>query len=342
MINRQNYLDLRVFLHHCERGLQLHPSTVERIRGHLRHTLEWADDTPFPQARRLDPVYPAYLVALDLSPASLTKGLGNARSFFRFARDAWRLRYREIDDQWISLLRPPRGHRLESRLEVRTYYTLDDVRRLLAVSAETLREQRTRAAIAMLFLSGMRDGALMTLPLSCVDIARREIRQLPEAGVQTKNGKAAVTYLLEIPDLMGVVASWDARLREQFAPDALWVPSVARSGETLLPYPTCYGNRASVLRDDLALLCQRAGMPYLSPHKLRHGHVVHALKQARDLADLKAISQNVMHSSVTITDGIYGNLIGNEVRETIAQLGQARSAELQVKVNELLELLRKG
>jgi len=341
MIHRQNYLDLRAFLHHCERELQLHPSTVERNRGALRHLLQWADDQPFPTARRIDPVYPACLVARDLSPASIAKHLSIARAFYSYARDAWRIRYHDVTEHWISLLRPPRGHRLESRLEVREYYTLDDVRRLLAVSAETLREQRAQAAVALLFLSGMRAGALVTLPLSCVDLPHRELRQLPEIGVHTKNGKAAVTYLLEIPDLLDVVSAWDARMRSQFAPDALWFPSVARSGGTLLPYPTCRDNRASALRDDLCLLCQRAGLPYLSPHKLRHGHVVHALKQAHDLADLKAISQNVMHSSVTITDGIYGNLVGNDVRDTIARLGNSQTGDgLQEKLDELLTLLR--
>ena len=64
------------------------------------------------------------------------------------------------------------------------------------------------------------------------------------------------------------------------------------------------------------MICALANVPYLSPHKLRHGHVVHALRQARNLEDLKAISQNVMHSSITITDGIYGNLAGDTVRDT--------------------------
>ncbi len=60
--------------------------------------------------------------------------------------------------------------------------------------------------------------------------------------------------------------------------------------------------------------------PYHSPHKLRHGHTVHALKQAKDIADLKAISQNLMHSSITITDGVYGVLGKEDVATRIAGL----------------------
>jgi hypothetical protein len=48
----------------------------------------------------------------------------------------------------------------------------------------------------MLFLSGARASAFTTLPLSAVDLPARTLRQWPELGVATKNGKRATTYLL--------------------------------------------------------------------------------------------------------------------------------------------------
>jgi hypothetical protein len=57
--------------------------------------------------------------------------------------------------------------------------------------------------------------------------------------------------------------------------------------------------------------------------------------------DLKAISQNVMHSSVTITDDTYGNLVGHDVHEAIPRLGQGNPDDLQSKIDEPLELLSK-
>lgn len=114
-------------------------------------------------------------------------------------------------------------------------------------------------------------------------------------------------------------------------------------GMQLTSTPVAFTGRDNVVQRDLRIICDLAGVTYLSPHKLRHGHVVHALKQARNMTDLKAISQNVMHSSVTITDGIYGNLVTNDVRDTIAHLGQERSEAgdgLQERLTELLELLK--
>ncbi len=61
-------------------------------------------------------------------------------------------------------------------------------------------------------------------------------------------------------------------------------------------------------------------MDYLSSHKLRHSHAVYALKRAHNMAQLKAISQNIMHESVVTTDQTYGRLIDNDVQQIIIGL----------------------
>lgn len=345
MIHRQNYLDIRDYLHHCGRARQLAEKTVARYRSSLRALLEWADETPLPDARHVDPTYPAYLLTcrfdgrdVPLSPASVEKNLEAARSFFKFARAEWPLRYRTISHSWIELLQPPRQARSESRLPVRKYWTLDAVRQVASVATETLRQERGKVAVCMLFLSGMRADALASLPISCVDLSARKIEQLPERGVRTKNCDAAETYLLELPDLLDVVARWDEIVRV-FPPSALWYATLTSDGMTATATERAYVGRPQVVEDDVRLVCELAGVPYLSPHKLRHGHVVYALKQARNMLDLKAISQNVMHKSVTITDGIYGQLVSDDVRNTIARLGTNQTGGLESKIDQLLKML---
>lgn len=65
------------------------------------------------------------------------------------------------------------------------------------------------------------------------------------------------------------------------------------------------------------------GLPPLSPHAFRHGHATHALKLAKDVADLNAISMNLGHSSLTITDSIYAVLSDTDMGQGIAQLGRS-------------------
>jgi hypothetical protein len=56
-----------------------------------------------------------------------------------------------------------------------------------------------------------------------------------------------------------------------------------------------------------------ADVPYEPLHKLRHGHVVYALKRTQNVADPRAVSQSLMHASLTTTDSIYSVLTENDV-----------------------------
>ena len=328
MIHRQNYLDVRAYLDHIERGRQHAPSTVKRTRGHLRHLLEWADHHPFTKARAIDPTFPSYLLTArsdgqdkTLAPVSITKGLANARQFFTFARAEWPHRYKPISESWIELLQPPRHVRVDSRLPVREFWTIEDVCKIVSVSTETLREERGKVAVCMLFLSGMRADALASIPIACVDVAHQTIRQLPEQGVRTKNRKAAITYLLHIPELLDVVTHWETLLSSfRLPPSSLWYATLSSDGMTLTPTTQAFIGRNNVVQRDIQLICEKAGVTYLSPHKLRHGHTVYALKRAQNVAQLKAISQNIMHKSLVTTDQIYGKLINDDVQEIISNL----------------------
>jgi site-specific recombinase XerC len=91
------------------------------------------------------------------------------------------------------------------------FVTLDEVLQLVRfpVDDRNFALQRDQAAAAMLFLSGMRSTAFTTLPIAAVDLADRSIKQWPELGVKTKNGKRATTFLLPIPELLACVSRWD-------------------------------------------------------------------------------------------------------------------------------------
>ena len=351
MIHRQNWLDVRAYLHHIERTKQNDPETVKRVRSHLRHILEWADETPLTKARSIDPTLQTYLLTAradgknkNLAPASIVRCLANARQFFAYARAEWPHRYKPISESWISMLLPPRHIRSDSRLPVRQYYELDDVLKIAAVATETLLEERGKVAVCMGFLSGMRADALATLPIYCVDLDARTIDQLPEAGVRTKNRKAAITYLLEIPELLDVCKQWDRRV-QTLPREALWYSTLTTDGMNLKATTKAYQGRNNVIECDVRLICERAGVPYQSPHKLRHGHVVHALKQAHNMAELKAISQNIMHASVVITDQVYGKLVNDNVRDVISNLGTQAQATKNDKLEKadilmLIEMLQ--
>jgi site-specific recombinase XerD len=92
-------------------------------------------------------------------------------------------------------------------------------------------------------------------------------------------------------------------------------------------------------------LCEKADVPYEPPHKLRHCHAVYALKQAQDVADLKAVSQNLMHASLITRASIYSVLTENDVGDRVSSLGKngSQSNTLQeltpAQLDQLRELL---
>ena len=61
---------------------------------------------------------------------------------------------------------------------------------------------------------------------------------------------------------------------------------------------------------------------------------MYALKNAKDVSALKAVSQNLMHENLTITDGVYGILSENDVRKQIGALGN------NIKNNDEVQELR--
>ncbi len=80
-------------------------------------------------------------------------------------------------------------------------------------------------------------------------------------------------------------------------------------------------------------------MPYHSPHKFRHGNAVYALKRAKDVPALKAVSQNLMHSNLSVTDGVYGILSMTDVKGEIAALGEKIAAKANENTADLIPIL---
>lgn len=79
-------------------------------------------------------------------------------------------------------------------------------------------------------------------------------------------------------------------------------------------------------------------MPYHSPNKFRHGHVHYAMTHAKTIEDYKAISLNVMHSSMEITDQFYSVLNESQVKERINLLGKINNNPIDFSQEEIRKL----
>lgn len=345
MINRDNWIITEKWLDHMRNVRQAEEATIVRCRIYTRHILEWLDETRLIDAPQMRPTFPQYIVTAKMrgdgrmSIDTIKRTMVGVKLFFKWLRNQDRRYFNALDHDWLESLRPPK---LGEQIRERKLYTLENVRKLVAVPAYSLREKRDRAAVAFMFLSGMRIGAFVTLPIQAVDMENGAIKQLPQLGVRTKFKKAAITYLLPIPDLLEVVREWDDLIRPSLPLDALWYTHISTTQEQLLPTPSTGDKRRYRFDAALRELCKQAGIPYLSSHKFRHGHTVYALSKAKTPADVKAVSQNLMHSSITITDGVYGRLTSNDVQQRIFDLQQeiTNGEPSDVTIDEVMQMLQ--
>jgi len=252
--------------------------------------------------------------------------------------------YKAITPTWLATLKPTRTSIGEPQFKAVSF---EEICNMAQAPANLLWEMRIRAAAVFMFLSGIRVGALVSLPLAAVDLESRTVKQWPSLGVRTKFGKHATTYFLDIPELNGVIEEWDQRVRSALPDNGYWFS----------PFNTLKGGFASKVdrigqyryvrvRKDLKRWLESAGLPYRSPHQFRHGHAVYALKQAQDVADLKAVSMNLMHSKLSITDGVYGIMSQRDISKRIQGLGKTlanqqfqNSQELQAQLDRLEQLM---
>ena len=325
MINRDNYQLSQEFLNYLSDIMRTKRVSVDRYRFYLRHILIWLDEIGVSDAYAHTPTFHTYIEANQatraLAPQTISKIMQVARRFFVWCKTKHPTRFKRLSRDWISSLRPARGAYVP---KPRLYFTLDEMLKIAALSipVDDLALRRDQAAACMLFLSGMRVGAFVSLPIRCVNLDSMTIQQFPMDGVKTKNTKHATTFLLNIPTLLAVVRQWDVFVRQHLPDSAMWFAHiVGQWGEQHLASNMPADSRGNHYNRRLKALLINAGVPPRSSHKFRHGHAVFGLQNARTLADYKAISQNLMHGNIQITDGIYADLVGSEVKARVTGLG---------------------
>ena len=213
-------------------------------------------------------------------------------------------------------------------------------------------DMRDKALIAFTLLSGMRDEAILTLPLGCFNPDKLLVSQDPSKGVKTKFSKSITTFLFEFDDeLLKVILYWynyllnekKFDLKDPFFPRT----KVEQTSDTnyafqvkgVEPY---YWNEAQSMRDIFKLRCENAGIDYYSPHKFRHTSIRYAMDKCKNVEQMKAVSQNVGHEKLATTLVTYGRLASEEVGRTIKKINfKGNEPDDGEKLNQILSLLQK-
>lgn len=206
---------------------------------------------------------------------------------------------------------------------------------------------RDRAMISFLFLTGMRDQALITLPLGCVDEDRLRVYQLPSRGVMTKFSKNIVSKIFPFDEkLVQYICEWIEKLRTKGFEDSgpFFPKSLKSKGKDSLAYVKPsevvpeFWSSTNGLRRIFKERAEKASMKYFNPHAFRHAAVNYAFKHSKNNLELKAISQSIGHEFVMTTISNYGNFTPSELFTCLE--GIDFSSEPEMSNTEMLKKLR--
>jgi len=191
-------------------------------------------------------------------------------------------------------------------------------------------QHRLGALFEIAVLTGLRRAELLGLRWSDVDLARRELTvrttrvQTLSAVVENSPKTSAGRRLIDLDDAaVGAFVAWQIKQEsERAACGTLWEGDghvfTYEDGKPLRPQ---YVTRLfDTLRDDI-------GLPKITLHGLRHQHI--SLLIAAGVSP-SIITKRAGHSSIAITNDIYGHLIGDAGRraaESAAALIPRTSAQ---------------
>jgi len=328
LVDRGNFLLVQEYLAHLLKVRLKNPKSVERYRAWLNHLLLWAMEVPLQKAHSIAISFSDYVRSKNLAQESQKKIVETARAFLRWAKLYHEKKFASLPAYWVEDLTPVRVQ----RRSVGKYVRLNEVLKISRTTQgkDNLALWRDQAMACLLFLSGARAGAALSLPIQAVHLndPYPHIEQKTELGVQTKLSKSATTYLHQIPELLDFARGWDNFARENFPENHLWYAPIQHHwGEQSVQVRQPGKYRVSGLGRRLKLISQILELPYKSPHQYRHGYAFYGLERCKTIAEYHALSRNMMHDNISITDKIYVHVDEVERGQILARLHQNSAGE---------------
>lgn len=264
-----------------------------------------------------------------LSISTVRSTLANIRDFFKWLATHPKC-IRKVDGQAVAYLRMSNNDERAGRsTREQDVPTLEQVRMALeAMPTETAIERRNRAMIAFTALTGVRDAALISLKLSDVDLAKREIWQNPR-HVKTKNRKGITTVFMAFDCLWEeIVMDWITYattilhfgLQDPLFPKEGLISSPEKMKFESAGLVKEHWSNATPAREIFKNAFVGAGLSYFRPHSFRKMLVIWAMDNCSQI-EVKAISQNLGHEHAMTTYNAYGNLNMQTQRKAIMGIG---------------------
>jgi len=277
--------------------------------------------------------------------------LRHLRTFFHWLSEQAGFRSKITPDMVDYLSISEKEERIATQQAPRNYPPLEYVIKLTdSIKPISEIDKRDRALIAFTLLSGMRDKAIVTLPMGCFNMEALSINQNPKQGVETKFSKYIPSTLFTFDSkLLEYVTEWLTHLKTKGfgSQNPLFPRSKKEQGDDNLSFERAqevepvFWQGAGRMRAIFKERAEEAGLPYFAPHTFRHLAVDLALKHCKTGEQIKAVSQNFGHEHVATTLSSYGNYTTYRLSEIISGMdfsGKPLKAD-EAKLEEIKKIL---
>ena len=265
-----------------------------------------------------------------LSKATLHSTLNAQRNFFFWlaGQPGYRSRFSYSDADYFNLSAKETSiAKARREAQVPTFDQIMHVLQSMPFGSSI--EQRNRAIIAFILLTGIRDRALASLRLKHLHLEHACVVQ-GAREVQTKFSKTSTIYFFPVEvEVASIVKDWVRHLKI----DLLWslddplfpATRVARSAQIANLRPGVWTgdsvNTAAPIRKIFKEAFVGAGLPYFAPHSFRKTLVQLGERLCRTPEEFKAWSQNLAHENVLTTFSSCGEVTGLRQAELLRALG---------------------
>lgn len=280
--------------------------------------------------------------------------LRHVKNFFMWLSGQAGYKSRVLAGDVMYLQLSKKERRQATIAQAQMYPTLQQVKALCEFEVVTEIDKRDRALIAFAALTGMRDQAIVTLPIGCFDINELRVDQNPKLGVETKFSKEITTTLFQVDEnLLRYVTDWYKYLVEEkkyglkdpfFPATELGHISEDHHAFEAKGISRSFWADAGSMRKIFEERSEQTGVQYFSPHKFRHFIINEAQKHISSMEQLKALSQNMGHEHMTTTFYGYGAIDTHRVGELVSKIdfsGLPNNKSEEEQANRVAELVLK-